>query len=400
MDILSCVEFIQHKDIQTRLVVCTGQTLNQKCLDIRTTLARLLNPNYSEFNANYLFNITGDNIFIISSEQSAPEEYVQWTNWAHRQGGHINECNMSYTKWLKAWDSQCANLGDAWVIEVNDENETMHFGEWLNNNSTKRIGTNSGQRSWFLSLLYCLIGQSRIMNILKSQTGSDILLYKILLFLKLSIVYQRNNTMDNITQFVEALLLGHHFSWEGIWSVDTAFAMIDKLCPNISVYFTVEYEMMSYCSVHRKKYHNETLKAARLSFANKVYWNQQSGLLSVNNHTGHFCPNEGCLTNKKYFRITNSNAHTLVLYFKHGIPTNMWKELLIQRTIKVGTVMRNVWTAIFYLERDSKYVCGYLLDNDTNNKLKWLYFDTHFAIMRRMVNIGCDSCHYLFLCGP
>jgi len=399
INLLHDVDFVGRKQDQSSFAPWSEQTLRDYCHQLRLTTATTINPNWSTFSDAYLFNITGHNHLLIPLLQSGitPSKYVDWANWSHRMGGAINVSNVPNSLWLRVWHNKCLKTGDAMLIEVNDENRNSNFAHWFANHSKLQIGTNSGDRSWFISLLYALIGQKRLMKKMTEEIGDINPLCHILLFLKLSIQYQRINTIETVLQFVEALLLGHHYTWEGKWSVDTAFALIREICPRFCDYFGAEYEMMSWCPHHHKTFDLDILRSDRLSFRSNVEW-KSGGLFAESNHTNRRCPEHGCnqTIDIKYFRITSDRKHSFVVYFESGMPTAMWKSLKKHGRTKVGLHKRYVRTAIFYEHVSQTWICGYLIRNPT---FKWVYFDAESKITRPLANLTYSHCKYVFFSG-
>ena len=90
--------------------------------------------------------------------------------------------------------------------------------DWIFNEGTEEksaavfkpeIGSNSGLRCWFRSVLYFLTMDDQFMTILeknKQENAGCTLLHRILFYMKLSVIERNQSSLNVITYFIEALL--------------------------------------------------------------------------------------------------------------------------------------------------------------------------------------------------
>jgi len=313
------------------------------------TLARqkatvqLLNGNNHLFDSNELFQITGNPALLSLGYNT--DNNLRAVNWSIEHGGLINISNISYDDWIEVWIARCEQSGDCLTLKIMPIDQQSLFDNWLNTEAIilkklgkLKIGGNSGKRSWFLSLLYTVIGQPILLKYLSDQiehSKGSRMLYKLLVYLKASVQEQRYKSQMVVTQFTEALLIGHYYWWKQSVSVEAAFELLGVMSDNLLQNFAVSYDVWCPCPKHII-FNLQNLKAVRLSFDTPVQWDADSGDFSIDRQNSKPCLiydstcNSMCLNRitERIFHIKNFQDELFVVYFKDGIPQNLWSALL------------------------------------------------------------------------
>jgi len=416
LKILNAVNFTERCELDSQTLWSTNKLQNE-IFQRQSTRAKLLNGNDTHLDTDELFNITGNSALMPIGNMN--DNNLRAVNWSINQGGMINVSNISYKDWTTQWIFHCEMNGDTMRLTVNPTTEQSFFGDWLHtqvidNNKLGKlcIGSNSGQRSWCLSLFYTIIGQPLLFEylLLNQHFPGSRLLYKLLIYLKLSVQEQRYKSLLVVTQFLEAILLGHYYWWFQSASVEAAFELFGVMSENLLQKFAVKYDVWCPCPIHiysnRKKF-----TAVRLSFNTPVKWDAENGNFMIHHQSSkrcfeqdlehnHLCQNR---ITKRIFHINNAANHLFILYFKHGIPKNLWQRLLEGEFVKVGNYVRQVINAIFVIDDDDlPFICGYLLNNPTpnaNNPKKWVKFDTKSSLIMNFVRVDYKTCKFVFF-GP
>ena len=183
-------------------------------------------------------------------------------DWAFGLGAEMGVSQVNWRSWLSAFGD--LEVGSQ-LVDINwDEGWDTELWQWMNDLYPKsqrkalfrkRIGGNSGKRSWFLCWLYMLVAVPQFMDILKERNedsdGSQ-LLWKIMQSLKLAIIQQRAGCLSAITAFCEALLQGHYYHRSNPGSLLSSFSLLRNMAPSVFGELQVECEAFSNCPVHGK----------------------------------------------------------------------------------------------------------------------------------------------------
>ncbi len=350
-------------------------------------------------------------------------------NWAKKKGGLIGHSHISYQEWETFWEEYCAADGALSQTEQSTEQEQQDFWTFLNEKQdlsttdedhtfNLQIGGNSGRRCWFLSVLYFLVGEAQFMNKLKSKQAApnnygERLLYKILQNLKISIMEQNIDALQQITEFVEVLLQGHFCYWMDFGSVETAFRILTRMCPNLfETEFAVKLKIWSKCRHHPNiKGSEREVTALRLSFFSDIDWNENDGIVQVYNNAEHNCyqVNDNdfqlCLTvcKHRFYQEISDADRSFIVYFEHGVPLQLWNSITQRREIFFGDQCKQVGGAIFRLHQ-SHFVAAYLLINPNNNPSLdpnvWIRFETLEKKIMKFTQANHQNCHFIFVHPP
>ena len=363
----------------TQTYLITADKLQNMAEKEQIQLAILLNDEENEELEEEYITVSGWSGLVPGGKV---EQYMLTAaNWAMKWGGRIGETKRSYTNWHQCWQNMCESRGA--ISQLDFEEQDTDLWQWLNNelyeaykkkkstNIRVDIGGNSGLRCWFLSILYLLIGEKKIMQLLKQQqhqSDGHTLLYKILQSLKLGITQQKETALTVITQFIEALLQGHYCYWQDYGCLETGFKILQRMAPNFFDNFAVRFQVFSKCPVH-KKYAKKKFNALRMEFCYKTKWHDKTGYLSYKQPKYYQCFKETdqtkiCPTNTnvRMCKVLTPRSKSFLLHFEKGIPATLWKQIHTGHGIYFGEQMRTVGGAIFR-ENGNHFVTAYLMVN-------------------------------------
>ena len=415
MQILDAVKFNTEHLIRSSF--WSKNRLKVETLARQKATVQLLNGNNHLFDSNELFQITGNPALLSLGYNT--DNNLRAVNWSIEHGGLINISNISYDDWIEVWIARCEQSGDCLTLKIMPIDQQSLFDNWLNTEAIilkklgkLKIGGNSGKRSWFLSLLYTVIGQPILLKYLSDQiehSKGSRMLYKLLVYLKASVQEQRYKSQMVVTQFTEALLIGHYYWWKQSVSVEAAFELLGVMSDNLLQNFAVSYDVWCPCPKHII-FNLQNLKAVRLSFDTPVQWDADSGDFSIDRQNSKPCLiydstcNSMCLNRitERIFHIKNLQDELFVVYFKDGIPQNLWSALLKGELVQVGRYHRQVINAIFVMNISKLFMCAYLLDNPIANatqRKKWVQFNTQTKFIMNFVRVQSQSCKFVFF-GP
>jgi len=344
------------------------------------------------------------------------EQMLTAANWAISVGGRIGESQIGYDRWVDIYLKKCEMGHTISQLNFTEKVIDKNFVQWINwqlqfNGSKKIIiGSNSGLRCWFLSWLYCLIGQTHIMNYLsnnKHQSDGHLLLNKILFTLKIAIKQQNKQALDTITQFIEVLLQGHYCWWGDYGAVETAQAITEKLAPGIMQNFSTKCKAWCKCQTHQQ-YNDSTFYVCKLVFNYHTDWDSATGDIVSHEQNNTMCGKPDvisgawCSTNSSdriYTVLANSDS-CFILYFEYGIPNLMWRDLQLGKLIKIGLFYRLIDTAIFRIDSNhfvAAYLCDYHSTVQTRIKKKWIKLETKKSKIMKFVGCKRTECHWIFV---
>ena len=276
----------------------------------------------------------------------------------------------------------------------------------IGDNVCKRICCgHSATRSWFISTLLLLIIQTSFMDKLREyasradRTCGELLLFKIIMALQISLLDQDTWTLQMTEQFCEAFLQGHCYHWEcNAFTPSDAFEILENMAPRVFDEFRVQFtKTLDRCSNHpnaRQLSVDARAHSLELVTLLKVLDQERATLhatvqMSEDKTKCESCSNEGRRTRKienYYFDVNMPWDKSWLLHVHNGVP-----ESLVERaqnneewTIGFDPVARtaNHYDVAGALFKDhGHWSCALLLINQVDSeqqrkRKKWYKFDT------------------------
>ena len=137
------------------------------------------------------------------------------------------------------------------------------------------------------------------------------------------------------------------------------------------------------------------MKGTQISFHFPIDWDCNDGNIIGHTTNDKRCTHthengNSCVSRSfdRHYCILNSIEDTFVLSVEQGIPANMWKALLNNVVICLGTHPRKVSVGIFNIH-GNHFVSAYLIDNPSQapnaHAKKWIKFETQRSQIRNLL---------------
>lgn len=270
--------------------------------------------------------------------------------------------------------------------------------------------------SGWLATLFYLMSDLEFVRHLRQQAETTnhhgtMLLWRIIAMLKASIMSDCWSGVRVVSQFAEALLVGHWIDEDEPVTLTTALELIHRIAPGVLSFFNVEHNKWWQCS-------NVGCKLARVDqeifFARIIHldgdfeWQGNGGpkmqtegwlKIPVPRQYGLRCPRRtgarrrgsgtrrrcNQLMRLRYLTIPCSSKQRVLILCHSPMPENMWNDIMMGRTIKFAPEKPRVpYSGMFQLEDGRLVMCLLLLETDLRYRhvRVWQEFDTKSGQLR------------------
>ena len=305
-------------------------------------------------------------------------------NWAKDNAGEVGVSSVTYCRWYESFVENLEICTGFDQIEIDDDwrNTGKHMWDFINilvddgNASNALIMSNNNKRSWFLSWIYIWSAQEELLQLLQTNTNGydgDNLLSKILELVRYGTIESNKGILSMLLQYIEALLIGHHCYWEFSADLYLGLDILTRVSSTLLSSSMVEYNL--WCRCESGHLFSEQKIRSQLLYLNfKSAWNRENGFFVQTTDYVWNCENLDCESHSEYriYGIENDQSDFFGIYFREGVPVELWNDIMRGLAVQIGSHLRMVWKGIFEIE-NSKFIASFLCapDSGDNNRIWW-----------------------------
>ena len=302
-------------------------------------------------------------------------------NWAHNH--NVMDCYGYTVIDVEVWHTifkkyfECMTGMNDLDISGSCSDDEQTLTQYLGVTKKVLIPSNNNKRDWFLAVLiiWCAT-ENLLVEIEKLQFTShgDILLYKMLRIVNYAIKKRKKGMLSMWLQFVEVFLIGHNCYWMVQHPLHISFLVMRNLSGTFVRNSTVWCDSWCECESGHK-HDTQKLHLALLHLNFDGIWTPEDGQIMQYTDNNWKCKNSQCheSTNIRYYNIINPQSANLCIFFRTGVPVNMFSAIKRKSVVRIGSCKRRVVKAIFSVNGEY-FVAAVLLHN--GGVFKWWALDT------------------------